>query len=134
MITPVIVKVASQNKIQAVLEKSPSIKHVITFDDETEVSGDSSQHFSHFQALGANLALDAALDARVAAAKMDDLATIIYTSGTTGEPKGVMLTHGNIYHQFKAMQGQFSVGPGDRSLWSYNETQSTYYVLLVLLT
>lgn len=26
----------------------------------------------------------------------DDLATIIYTSGTTGEPKGVMLTHGNI--------------------------------------
>jgi long-chain acyl-CoA synthetase len=26
----------------------------------------------------------------------DDLATIIYTSGTTGEPKGVMLTHGNL--------------------------------------
>ena len=26
----------------------------------------------------------------------DDLATIIYTSGTTGEPKGAMLTHGNI--------------------------------------
>ena len=26
----------------------------------------------------------------------DDLATIIYTSGTTGEPKGVVLTHGNL--------------------------------------
>jgi long-chain acyl-CoA synthetase len=26
----------------------------------------------------------------------DDLLTIIYTSGTTGNPKGVMLTHGNI--------------------------------------
>ena len=26
----------------------------------------------------------------------DDLATVIYTSGTTGEPKGVMLTHGNL--------------------------------------
>lgn len=26
----------------------------------------------------------------------DDLATIIYTSGTTGEPKGAMLTHGNL--------------------------------------
>ena len=26
----------------------------------------------------------------------DDLATLIYTSGTTGEPKGVMLTHGNL--------------------------------------
>jgi long-chain acyl-CoA synthetase len=28
--------------------------------------------------------------------KPEDLATLIYTSGTTGEPKGVMLTHGNI--------------------------------------
>jgi long-chain acyl-CoA synthetase len=28
--------------------------------------------------------------------KRRDLATIIYTSGTTGEPKGVMLTHGNL--------------------------------------
>ncbi len=26
----------------------------------------------------------------------DDLLTLIYTSGTTGEPKGVMLTHGNL--------------------------------------
>jgi long-chain acyl-CoA synthetase len=33
---------------------------------------------------------------RGAQVKPDDLATLIYTSGTTGEPKGVMLTHGNI--------------------------------------
>lgn len=31
-----------------------------------------------------------------AAVTRDDLATIIYTSGTTGNPKGVMLTHGNL--------------------------------------
>ncbi len=35
-------------------------------------------------------------DALVRAADPKDLATLIYTSGTTGEPKGVMLTHGNI--------------------------------------
>jgi long-chain acyl-CoA synthetase len=29
-------------------------------------------------------------------AKPDDLATLVYTSGTTGNPKGAMLTHGNI--------------------------------------
>ncbi|MCP4385408.1 MAG: long-chain fatty acid--CoA ligase [Hyphomicrobiales bacterium] len=31
-----------------------------------------------------------------AAISPDDLATLAYTSGTTGEPKGCMLTHGNI--------------------------------------
>lgn len=33
---------------------------------------------------------------RAAETKPDDLATFIYTSGTTGNPKGVMLSHGNI--------------------------------------
>ncbi len=35
-------------------------------------------------------------DALVRAAEPKDMATLIYTSGTTGEPKGVVLTHGNI--------------------------------------
>jgi long-chain acyl-CoA synthetase len=39
---------------------------------------------------------DSELDARLAAIKPGDLATLIYTSGTTGPPKGVMLSHANL--------------------------------------
>jgi len=39
---------------------------------------------------------DPVFDALVRSVQPHDLATLIYTSGTTGEPKGVMLTHGNI--------------------------------------
>jgi long-chain acyl-CoA synthetase len=39
---------------------------------------------------------DQVFDSLVRSISPADLATLIYTSGTTGEPKGVMLTHGNI--------------------------------------
>jgi len=39
---------------------------------------------------------DPVFDALIRSVQPEDLATLIYTSGTTGEPKGVMLTHGNI--------------------------------------
>jgi long-chain acyl-CoA synthetase len=44
------------------------------------------------------------------------LATIVHTSGTTGNPKGVMLTHGNLVSNATAMLEYVPVQPTDCSL------------------
>ena len=46
----------------------------------------------------------------------DDLAEVMYTSGTTGEPKGVMLTHGNICANVLAAVATVPIRPSDRLL------------------
>ncbi len=43
--------------------------------------------------------------------KQDDIATIIYTSGTTGNPKGVMLSHGNILSNLESVFEVLSKNP-----------------------
>ena len=48
------------------------------------------------RAMASDVAVVARYEAGIEAVRTDDLLTIIYTSGTTGEPKGVMLTHGNL--------------------------------------
>jgi acyl-[acyl-carrier-protein]-phospholipid O-acyltransferase / long-chain-fatty-acid--[acyl-carrier-protein] ligase len=46
----------------------------------------------------------------------DDLATVIFSSGSTGEPKGVMLTHGNIAANVESMIQAADIGKKDRLL------------------
>src|SRR5713101_1617462 len=45
-----------------------------------------------------------------------DLAALLYTSGTTADPKGVMLTHGNLVGEANAVFQVLSIGPSDALL------------------
>jgi long-chain acyl-CoA synthetase len=46
----------------------------------------------------------------------DDLAEIVFTSGTTGDPKGAMISHGNLLACATSMAEVFPIGPNERLL------------------
>ena len=82
-------------KVAAVLAKTP-LERIVIMDSVGAPEG--AIPFSELMA-GADERgnqRDPAFDALARSVEPSDLATLIYTSGTTGEPKGVMLTHGNI--------------------------------------
>ena len=76
-------------------EVLPALRHIIAM--EPDATGPGVMPFEDLIRRG-QTALDKYPAWRKEALEIgvDDLATLIYTSGTTGDPKGVMLTHGNI--------------------------------------
>ncbi len=82
------------DKILQIQHELPGLNGVVRFDDVAE----NALTWRGFLQRGraARVSLHAELSRRAAQLKPDDLATIIYTSGTTGNPKGVMLTAGNL--------------------------------------
>jgi long-chain acyl-CoA synthetase len=91
------------SKIAAVRASCPALRMVITFAAERHAGADAT--LTEVEARGTAMDDDARRTAyrqQALAVKPEDLATLIYTSGTTGEPKGVMLTHDNLYSNVMA--------------------------------
>ncbi len=79
-------------KVRSVRDKVPSIMNIYTFD---QIAG--ADHWTKITQLSDQDSL-AKVELIKASIPASHLATIIYTSGTTGTPKGVMLSHSNIYN------------------------------------
>ncbi|MEP6741908.1 MAG: long-chain fatty acid--CoA ligase [bacterium] len=104
-------------ELQSILSGCPQVEHLIVFEKSAE-SKSAAISLEQLEARGQAFARQQRelLRDLELQAKPDDLATIIYTSGTTGEPKGVMLTHGNLVSNLVDSSGHFSFGVEDTAL------------------
>ena len=87
-------------KVLQVLPDLPQLEFLISMDPLSDVPNSIRHVTWHgLEERGRHTApglIGDQINERETALNADSLATVIYTSGTTGNPKGVMLTHGNL--------------------------------------
>ncbi len=86
-------------------EKLPALEHVIVINGE---AGGSAITWAELLSRGAEAPVNTVHPGS------GDLAGLIYTSGTTGNPKGVMLSHGNITSNVNGFPDLFPITHEDR--------------------
>lgn len=95
------------DKVEAARANISSLKEIYTFDRQDgrlyweDTFSDEGQE---------------EVEARKAAIKPEEMATIIYTSGTTGNPKGVMLSHDNIVSNVVSVKQFLPINRGEIAL------------------
>ncbi|MEW1840633.1 AMP-dependent synthetase/ligase [Nonomuraea angiospora] len=87
---------------QPVLSRLDGLRRIIMLEGAPE--DERFMSWEDFLELGrARLAADPAeVEARMSAVAPGDVVTVLYTSGTTGMPKGVPLTHTNVFYEVAA--------------------------------
>jgi long-chain acyl-CoA synthetase len=106
------------DKLKGVKAEVPTLEHVVGLE-----AAESDDH--SYRAL---LARGAKNPAPASQPDPSDTAGFIYTSGTTGNPKGVILSHGNIASNINAIHDIFPFEYSDRSLsflpWAHSFGQT----------
>jgi long-chain acyl-CoA synthetase len=88
-----VVSTKAQYRKLASIRSRTQLEHIVVMD---EIADNEATALSSLLQTPQTSPVDMQQWLRSFQVKPEDLATLIYTSGTTGEPKGVMLTHGNI--------------------------------------
>lgn len=106
-------------KTRSFFEAIPSLKNIISLDAATK----ADDKVKSWKELSKTPATHEAIKPAP-----EDVACIIYTSGTTGNPKGVLLSHGNIVSNINAIHEIFPMSSHDRSLsflpWAHSFGQT----------
>jgi long-chain acyl-CoA synthetase len=104
------------NKLRESRSRLPSLKHIIAFDDPG-AGRDGVITLAELEARGRSAdGRHPRFREEALTVSPDALATLIYTSGTTGDPKGVMLTHSNLWSNIDACLHVFPLTTQDECL------------------
>ena len=98
-------------KVHTLIDKVESLEAIYSFDEI-----ENTQDWHEIIEDGLAHPKASKMKANQLEVKSSDLYTIIYTSGTTGNPKGVMLSHDNLYSQFIGLKDSLPLDETDRAI------------------
>ena len=108
---------AQLDKILAVRDQVPTLKHIVMLVDTPPGTADSILTLADLVQRGRDAAdQEAVLEVRLQGLTPAHEATYVYTSGTTGPPKGVVQTHGNHLFMMESGSAVTDIGEGDVNL------------------